>query len=107
MLIDKREFYRLGGFSNSNLFRKMIGGRWKHFKKAKSAEEETICLKCGSERITTRDVHPAMKTIFKLVDDEKLEEAKLLIEDVRKHLGGSDHNIAYAEGLILFLESGV
>lgn len=29
--ITKKEFYSLGGFSNPNLFRKMVNGAWQYF----------------------------------------------------------------------------
>lgn len=32
MKITKREFYYLGGFSNSKLFRKMVSGKWQYYK---------------------------------------------------------------------------
>lgn len=33
--ISKDQFYRLGGFSNPDLFRKEINGSWAHFKRSK------------------------------------------------------------------------
>lgn len=32
MKITKREFYKFGSFSNSKLFRKMVGGKWQYYK---------------------------------------------------------------------------